>query len=287
MSDSHKLEVRQSKVASVTTVLNSIIEGVRIDLDVRKQSTSLAELQERLSHRASALPAASILQGRQFSVIAEVKRASPSKGHLADIPEPAQLAGSYELGGAQVISVLTEQRRFSGTLADLDAVRANVTIPVLRKDFMVDEYQMFEARAHGADVVLLIVAGLDDALMRDLNDVALGLGMSVLVEVHDEEELERGLALNPVLLGVNARNLKTLDVDLATCERLLPLIPEGVVGVAESGIATLGDVQRMANAGARAILVGEALVTNGEPSETVRQWTNAGLSIRELTLKDG
>jgi len=271
----------------VTTVLNSIIEGVRIDLDVRKQSTSLAELQERLSHRASALPAASILQGRQFSVIAEVKRASPSKGHLADIPEPAQLAGSYELGGAQVISVLTEQRRFSGTLADLDAVRANVTIPVLRKDFMVDEYQMFEARAHGADVVLLIVAGLDDALMRDLNDVALGLGMSVLVEVHDEEELERGLALNPVLLGVNARNLKTLDVDLATCERLLPLIPEGVVGVAESGIATLGDVQRMASAGARAILVGEALVTNGEPSETVRQWTNAGLSIRELTLKDG
>jgi len=271
----------------VTTVLNSIIEGVRLDLDVRKESTSLAQLHEHISDRAPALPASSILQGCQFSVIAEVKRASPSKGHLADIPEPAELATAYELGGAQVISVLTEQRRFNGTLADLDAVRARVNIPVLRKDFMVDEYQMFEARAHGADVVLLIVAGLEDALMRDLNDVALGLGMSVLVEVHDEAELERGLALNPALLGINARNLKTLDVDLATCERLLPLIPEGVVGVAESGLATLEDVERMANAGARAILVGEALVTNGGPSETVRQWTHAGLSIRESTLKDG
>ena len=271
----------------MTTVLNSIIDGVRIDLDVRKQSTSLAQLQERIDARAAALPASGILQGRQFSVIAEVKRASPSKGHLADIPEPAVLAASYELGGAQVISVLTEERRFNGTLADLDAVRSSVNIPVLRKDFMVDEFQMFEARAHGADVVLLIVAALDDVQLHDLNDVALGLGMSVLVEVHDEQELERGLALSPALLGVNARNLKTLDVDLATCERLLPLIPNDVVGVAESGIASLEDVQRMANAGARAILVGEALVTNGEPSETVRQWSNAGLSIRELTLKDG
>ena len=173
----------------MTTVLNSIIEGVRIDLDVRKQSTSLAQLHDRIADRAAALPASEILQGRQFSVIAEVKRASPSKGHLADIPEPAQLASAYELGGAQVISVLTEERRFNGTLADLDAVRANVNIPVLRKDFMVDDYQMFEARAHGADVVLLIVAALDDAQLRDLNDVALGLGMSVLVEVHDEFEL--------------------------------------------------------------------------------------------------
>ena len=271
----------------MTTVLNSIIDGVRIDLDLRKESTSLSQLQDRISNGPAALPASSILQGRQFSVIAEVKRASPSKGHLADIPEPAELAAAYELGGAQVISVLTEQRRFNGTLADLDAVRAKVKIPVLRKDFMIDEYQMFEARAHGADVVLLIVAGLEDALMRDLNDVAIGLGMSVLVEVHDEAELERGLALAPALLGVNARNLKTLEVDLATCERLLPLIPEGVVGIAESGIATLEDVQRMANAGARAILVGEALVTNGEPSETVRQWTDAGFRLRNLTLKDG
>jgi len=271
----------------VETVLTSIIDGVRIDLDLRKQSTSLAQLQERISSIASALPASDILQGREFSVISEVKRSSPSKGHLADIPEPAQLAAAYEFGGAQVISVLTEERRFSGTLADLDAVRAAVNIPVLRKDFMVDEYQMFEARAHGADVVLLIAAALDDAEMHDLNHLALDLGMSVLIEVHDEVELERGLALKPALLGVNARNLKTLDVDLATCERLLPMIPQEVVAVAESGIATLADVERMAQAGARAILVGEALVTNGEPSETVRQWTNAGLSIREVALKDG
>jgi len=274
-------------VAEVETVLTSIIDGVRIDLDLRKQSTTLAQLQERINSVGSALPASDILQERQFSVISEVKRSSPSKGHLADIPEPARLAASYEFGGAQVISVLTEERRFGGTLADLDAVRAAVNIPVLRKDFMVDEYQMFEARAHGADVVLLIAAALDDAQMNDLNDVALGLGMSVLIEVHDELELERGLALKPALLGVNARNLKTLEVDLATCERLLPMIPRDVVAVAESGIASLGDVERMAMAGARAILVGEALVTNGEPSETVRQWTHAGLRIRELTLKDG
>jgi len=274
-------------VAEVETVLTSIIDGVRIDLDLRKQSTTLAQLQERINSVGSALPASDILQERQFSVISEVKRSSPSKGHLADIPEPARLAASYEFGGAQVISVLTEERRFGGTLADLDAVRAAVNIPVLRKDFMVDEYQMFEARAHGADVVLLIAAALDDAQMNDLNDVALGLGMSVLIEVHDELELERGLALKPAILGVNARNLKTLEVDLATCERLLPMIPRDVVAVAESGIASLGDVERMAMAGARAILVGEALVTNGEPIETVRQWTHAGLRIRELTLKDG
>lgn len=266
----------------MATVLDSIIDGVRLDLDARKAITSLTTLREIATQRPSALPASEILHSRQFSVIAEVKRASPSKGHLAQIAQPAQLANSYALGGAQVISVLTEQRRFHGSLADLDDVRARVEIPVLRKDFMVDEYQVVEARAHGADVILLIVAGLTDGQMSELNELARSLGMSVLVEVHDEAELERALRINPTLVGVNARNLKTLDVDLATCERLLPLIPEDIVAVAESGIAKLEDVQRMASAGARAILVGEALVTNGDPTGTVREWTNAGLRIQEL-----
>ena len=265
----------------VTTVLDSIIDGVRLDLDGRKAQISLAEIEHIARSRAVALPASSILQSRQFSIIAEVKRASPSKGHLAEITEPAQLASAYADGGAQVISVLTEERRFNGSLADLDAVRERVNVPILRKDFMVDPYQIFEARAHGADVILLIVAGLADAQMQELNALALELGMSVLVEVHDEAELERALQIDPVLVGVNARNLKTLDVDLATCERLLPLIPSGVVAVAESGIATVADVQRMAQAGAQAMLVGEALVTNGDPRTTVQEWTKVGIQLRK------
>ena len=169
------------------------------------------------------------------AVIAEVKRSSPSKGALADIPEPGRLARSYAAGGASAISVLTEERRFSGSLADLDEVRAAVRTPLLRKDFMVDAYQVTEARAHGADLILLIVAALDDALMRDLHDQARELGMTALVEVHDAAELDRALALDPVLVGVNARNLKTLEVDPRTVTDLLPRVPAGVVGVAESG----------------------------------------------------
>jgi indole-3-glycerol phosphate synthase len=176
--------------------------------------------------------------------------------------------------------VLTEQRRFSGSLADLDAVRAAVDIPILRKDFMVEPYQVLEARAHGADVILLIVAGLSDAQMQELNQFALELGMSVLVEIHDEAELERALRISPKLLGINARNLKTLEVDLATCHRLLPKLPVDVVAVAESGISQLHEVQELATSGARAILVGEALVTGGTPTETVREWLLAGTLSR-------
>lgn len=260
----------------MSTVLDSIIDGVRIDLDVRKAQVSLAELHDRIAAIAPPLPASANLAAAPFSVISEVKRSSPSKGHLADIPEPSALAAQYELGGAAVISVLTEQRRFNGTLADLDAVRKAVTIPVLRKDFMVDDYQMFEARAHGADVVLLIVAGLSDGQLNSLNALALDLGMSVLVEVHNEEELERALNIQPQLLGINARNLKTLEVDLAHCHRMLPLIPDGVVAIAESGISTADDVIALAQSGAQAILVGEALVTGGHPQETVREWTALG-----------
>ncbi len=269
------------------TVLDSIIQGVRLDLAERQLHTSLSQLKERISLIAPALPAADILAARPFSVISEVKRASPSKGELATITDPALLASQYVAGGAQIISVLTEERRFNGSLQDLDAVRANVAVPVLRKDFMVEEFQFWEARAHGADVILLIVAGLDDSQLRDFNDLALNLGMSVLVEIHDEAELERALKISPKLLGVNARNLKTLAVDLATCERILPLIPKDIVAVAESGIADVFEVERMVAAGARAVLVGEALVTGGEPEQTVRQWTEAGTQARNLFLKDG
>lgn len=265
------------------TVLESIIEGVREDLADRKRETTVSALRDKIEEIPPALPAATNLMYRDFSVIAEVKRSSPSKGDLAQITDPKALADKYAQGGAQVISVLTERRRFSGSLADLIAVRDAVEVPILRKDFMVDEYQFFEARAFGADVILLIVAALGDSQLAEFNHLAMELGLSVLVEVHDENELERALNISPKLVGVNARNLKTLDVDLANCQRLLPMIPAGIVPIAESGISSLKDVELLTNSGARGILVGETLVKSGNPSETIQEWTEAGNEfVREL-----
>ena len=268
----------------MTSVLDSIIQGVKEDLAVRKNLVSLNELKTQVDQVPLALPAADLLLKNQFSVIAEVKRASPSKGHLSDIPDPALLAFEYQTGGAQVISVLTEERKFNGSLVDLDAVRRKVSIPILRKDFMVDEYQVWEARAHGADVILLIVAGLANNQMAEINELAANLGMSVLVEIHDESELDRALAINPKLLGVNARNLKTLEVSLDVCHALIPKIPDHIMAIAESGISSTNQVEALVSSGARAVLVGEALVTGGTPAETVREWTQAGIRAREEFL---
>ena len=213
------------------------------------------------------------LRAAGSSVIAEVKRRSPSKGDLAEITDPAALARQYAAGGAAAISVLTEERRFSGSLDDLRAVRAAVDVPLLRKDFMVEPYQVLEARAAGADLVLLIVAALDDDTLRRLHDRARELGMAVLVEVHDEPETERAVALGAELLGVNARNLKTLEVDEDAFGRLAPLVPADRVLVAESGIGGPVDVKRYVAEGARAVLVGEALVKDGDPEGAVRAMT--------------
>jgi indole-3-glycerol phosphate synthase len=207
------------------------------------------------------------------SVIAEVKRRSPSKGDLADITDPADLAQQYAAGGAAAISVLTEQRRFGGSLDDLRAVRAAVDTPVLRKDFIVTSYQLVEARAAGADLALLIVAALDDDTLRRLHDEAHELGLTVLVEVHDEAETERAVALGAQLIGVNARNLKTLEIHDDTFGRLAPLIPDDRVKVAESGIFGPADVKRFVGEGARAVLVGEALVKDGDPQAAVAAMT--------------
>jgi indole-3-glycerol phosphate synthase len=268
----------------MTSVLDSIIQGVKEDLAARKNLVSLNDLKALVDQVPLALPAADLLLKNPFSVIAEVKRASPSKGHLSDIPDPASLALEYQSGGAQVISVLTEERKFNGSLADLDSVRRKVSIPVLRKDFMVDEYQVWEARAHGADVILLIVAGLSDLQLTELNELASELGMSVLVEIHDAAELDRALAINPKLLGVNARNLKTLEVSLDVCHNLIPRIPDHILAIAESGISSTNQVEALVSSGARAVLVGEALVTGGTPAETVREWTQAGIRAREKFL---
>lgn len=265
----------------MSTVLESIVEGVREDLAQRKREKSLSQLHDEIGARGATRDALGTLRANPFSVIAEVKRSSPSKGHLADIPEPDRLAAKYEAGGAAVISVLTERRRFNGSLKDLDQVRKAVDAAILRKDFMVDEYQFFEARAHGADVVLLIAASLSDGQLQEYSEIATELGLTTLLEVHDEDELERAFNVDAPLIGVNARNLKTLEVDLATCHRLLPLIPENVVAVAESGITRLQEVQALAQSGARAVLVGEALVKTGAPQETVQEWSEAGADARK------
>ncbi|RKT78179.1 indole-3-glycerol phosphate synthase [Terracoccus luteus] len=263
------------------TVLDGIIDGVRDDLDQRRATTSLASLEARLADVAPALdPVPGMRAAHGVAVIAEVKRSSPSKGALADIPEPGVLARAYAAGGASAISVLTEQRRFGGSLADLDVVRSAVPTPLLRKDFTVDAYQVTEARAHGADLVLLIVAALDDALLRDLHEQARSLGMTALVEVHDAAELDRALALGPALVGVNARNLKTLEVDPRTVTDLLPRIPAGVVAVAESGVTGPADVETYVRAGAGAVLVGEALVRHGDPTGAIRAFAEAAAAVR-------
>jgi indole-3-glycerol phosphate synthase len=210
------------------------------------------------------------------SVIAEVKRRSPSKGDLADIRDPAALAQAYARGGAAAISVLTEERRFNGSLDDLRAVRAAVVTPVLRKDFIVTSYQLLEARAAGADLVLLIVAALPDSRLRELYDEARRLGLTVLVEVHDEHETARAVDLGAELIGVNARSLKTLAVDQSTFGRLAPQIPDHVVRVAESGITGPADVARFVGEGAGVVLVGEALVKDGDPESAVREMTGLG-----------
>jgi indole-3-glycerol phosphate synthase len=255
------------------SVLDDIVAGVRLDLASRAAVMSEADLRAALADVDPPRDPMPHFRAPGSSVIAEVKRRSPSKGPLAEIPDPAALAAAYARGGAAAISVLTEERRFGGSLADLAAVRAAVDTPVLRKDFVVEPYQVLEARAAGADLVLLIVAALDDDDLRRLHDLACELGLRVLVEVHDVAETDRAVALGAELIGVNARNLKTLAVDDDTLGRLAPFVPSDRVLVAESGIGGPGDVARFVGQGARAVLVGEALVKDGDPEGAVRAMT--------------
>ncbi len=260
----------------MSTVLDEIIEGVRADLTTRQAQTSLDDLKVRVEKAPPARDAAAALRQPGVRVIAEVKRTSPSKGALAMIADPAGLATDYAHGGATVISVLTESRRFGGSLADLTAVRAAVDVPVLRKDFIVSSYQVWEARAHGADLVLLIVAALDQDTLVGLRERTESLGMTALVEVHDETELQRAVDAGASVIGINARNLKTLEVDRSTFAALAPRVPEGVVRVAESGVRGPYDVIDYARSGADAVLVGESLVTGGDPRAAVADLVAAG-----------
>jgi indole-3-glycerol phosphate synthase len=259
------------------TVLEDIVAGVREDLARREAAVPLAQMRARALDQAPALDAvAALRRDDAVTVIAEVKRSSPSKGPLADIPDPAALAAEYQAGGAAMISVLTEERRFGGSLADLAAVRAVVDVPVLRKDFVVSPYQVFEARAHGADVVLLIVAALEQPVLTGLVERVVSLGMTPLVEAHTEEEVDRAAAAGATVIGINARNLHTLEVDRETFAGLAPRVPSGAVIVAESGVRGPHDVLDYARWGAHAVLVGEALVTTGDPRGATSDMVAAG-----------
>lgn len=251
------------------SVLDSIIEGVREDLAARR--LPLSQLQEQLSRAPAVIDAHPRLLADPITVIAEVKRSSPSKGTLASITDPRALAAQYQEAGAAVVSVLTEKRRFGGSLEDLIAVRSEIQIPILRKDFMVDEYQFLEARAAGADVVLLIVAALSKNQLKDYYDLATELGMAVLVETHTHQEIEDAMEIEPRIIGVNARNLKTLDIDLGAFTSLIPEIPSDIIRVAESGISQRTEVEIAQSAGANAILVGETLVKSGDPRAAIDQ----------------
>ena len=257
-------------------MLDEILAGVREDVAAREQRVPLERVKKRAGIAPPPRDAYAVLRAPGVGVIAEVKRASPSAGQLAEIPDPAELACEYAAGGARCVSVLTEGRWFGGSLEDFAAVRAAVDIPLLRKDFVVSSYQVHEARAYGADLVLLIVAALDQNALSGLLDRVESLGMTALVEVHDEEEADRALAAGARVIGVNARNLRTLEVDRSVFERIAPGLPNNVVKIAESGVRGPHDLIRYASAGADAVLVGEGLVTQKSPRDAVAELVTAG-----------
>ena len=258
------------------SVLEEILAGVRLDLVERAAAVPLDEVKRVAARQRSALDPMPVFRASGVSIIAEVKRSSPSRGALAPILDPAALAADYAEGGAAAISVVTEQRRFGGTLDDLRSVRDRVDVPVLRKDFIVTSYQLWEARAAGADMALLIVAALDHNTLVSLIERAVSIGLTPLVEVHDELELERALDADATLIGVNARDLNSLQVDRDVFARLAPRMPDGVVRVAESGVRGPHDVIDYARAGADVVLVGETVVTGANPRSTVADLVAAG-----------
>lgn len=254
-------------------MLTDLVTGALADASERRAALSLAAVESAALAAAPALDAIAALAPRdRVHIIAEIKRASPSRGALAEIADPASLAVSYESGGASAISVLTESRWFGGSLDDLRAVRAVASVPLLRKDFIADPYQVFEARAAGADLVLLIVAALDQATLASLFALITELGMTPLVEAHSADEVARAVDLGAGLIGVNARDLSTFELDQDLFGRLADSIPSGVIRVAESAVKSAADVAHYRRAGADVVLVGEALVTGGDPAATLREF---------------
>ncbi len=263
------------------SVLDELVAGALEDQQTRELTVSLEDVKKAALAAPAPIDATRWLKRADgIPVIAEIKRASPSKGHLSDIPDPAALAREYEKGGASAISVLTEGRKFLGSLDDFDKVRAAVHIPVLRKDFIITDYQIYEARVHGADLVLLIVAALDDAQLKHLLDLAHELSMTVLVETHTREEIERACQAGAKVIGINARNLKNLKVDVNKYNELAADLPDDVIKVAESGVFGAVEVEDYARAGADAVLVGEGVATADNHELAVERLVKAGAQVK-------
>lgn len=258
------------------SLLADLTDGSVQDAQARQEERPLAEVEKAALALTPARDAVAVLApSDRVKIIAEVKRASPSRGQLAEIPDPAAQAAAYELGGASTISVLTEQRRFRGSLDDLTAVKQRVTLPVLRKDFIATPYQVFEARAAGADLVLLIVAALDQPTLQELYRLIVELGMTPLVEAHSADEVARAASLGAPLIGINARDLTTFELDQNLFGRLVESIPDDAIKIAESAVKTPADVAHYRAAGADVVLIGEALVT-GDPVATLTSFLEAG-----------
>lgn len=262
-------------------MLDKILERKVQEIAERKQNVPQQRFEEAVKMiTAPRDMVAALRRMSTVALIAEVKHASPSKGVLIEPFDPVALGRTYAKYGAAAVSVLTDEPFFQGSLDDMRKVRNAIDVPVLRKDFILDPYQVYESRSAGADAILLIVAALDDPQLAELHTLARQLGMAVLVETHDEKEIERALKLNPALIGINNRDLKTFTVDLRVTERLARLVPEKVTLVAESGVRDSPDVRRMGSAGAHAVLVGESLIQAYERSKLVkrlsRQWRKVG-----------
>lgn len=265
-----------SIVRETGTYLDRILARTAVDLDARRERTSVDQLRAQVEDAPSPANVRAAMKRDTVAVIAEIKKASPSKGTFPVEVDPASVAWEYIDGGVGAISCLTDEPFFKGSLADLNAVasvasRAEPAVPVLRKDFVIDTYQIDEARAHGASIVLLIVAALDDRELRDFREYAESLGMSALVEIHDDEEARRAVDSGATVIGINNRNLRTFEVDLANTERLAPTLPSDAIIVGESGIFTVDHVSRLAKSGIDAVLVGESLILQDDRAKAVRE----------------
>lgn len=262
-------------------ILEQIVNSTRKSVAKRKLRTPLADLEQTIGHRAPPRDFAGAIQGVDIKLIAEIKRASPSKGVLCKNLDASALARIYKQSGAAAVSVLTESEYFRGSFADLKAVCREIDLPLLCKDFIVDGYQIYQARAHGADAALLIVAILTQHELKTLMDTAKSLGMATLVEVHSKDELERALGLHPKIIGINNRNLTDFSVNLETTLSLKPLIPDGTSVISESGIHNRTDVLRLQQARVNAILVGEALVASPDPAAKISELLGKTRSFSE------
>ncbi len=259
-------------------MLSDLYAGSLADADRRLETTPLSVVERMALSRQPALDAmAALAPSETIKVLAEVKRASPSRGTMASIPDPAALAEIYSTNGASAISVLTEERKFLGSLADLEAVRERVAVPLLRKDFIATEHQILEARAAGADIILLIVAGLRESDIARLMKFTFELGMTPFIETHTEDELKTAIGLDAKFIGVNARDLSTFQTDRDLFSKLVELIPSDVIKVAESAVRNAEDVAHYRRSGADVVLVGEALVTN-DPAAMLKSFLAAGKS---------